>query len=97
MHVAELVEALAGEGAQVLVLVCGVTHVALGPAPGVRVESLPGPGKGASAAEHLAAKPKRSAWIEGRLRDFGADALYERLAHRHRRHAAPRPADPGAR
>jgi glycosyltransferase involved in cell wall biosynthesis len=80
VHVAELVDALAGEGAEVLVAIAGVTPDARRPAQGVTIQALPGPGKGASAAEHLAADPARSGWIEERVDRFGADALYERLA-----------------
>jgi glycosyltransferase involved in cell wall biosynthesis len=79
VHVAELVDALAGEGARVLALVSSVARGAA-PAPGAVVELLPGPGKGSSASERLAAEPERSDWIERRLARFGADALYERLA-----------------
>jgi glycosyltransferase involved in cell wall biosynthesis len=80
VHVTELVDALAGEGAEVLVLVSSVAPYAARPAPGPTVEELPVPGKGSSAAERLAAEPQRSDWIEQRLAAFGADALYERLA-----------------
>jgi alpha-maltose-1-phosphate synthase len=80
VHVAELVDALAGEGAQVLALVSSVARDAAPPAAGATVEPLPGPGKGSSASERLAAEPGRSDWIERRLARFGADALYERLA-----------------
>jgi glycosyltransferase involved in cell wall biosynthesis len=79
VHVAELIDALAGEGAEVLALVSSVEPAAA-PAPGALVEPLPGPGKGSSASELLAAEPERSDWIEHRLAHFGADALYERLA-----------------
>ena len=44
------------------------------PPAGVTVEVLPGPGKGARAAERLAAEPERAAWLEERLARFGADA-----------------------
>jgi glycosyltransferase involved in cell wall biosynthesis len=80
VHVTELVHALAGEGARVLALISGKATGAGDPADDVRVESLPGPGKGASAAERLASEPERRAWIASRLERFRADALYERLA-----------------
>jgi alpha-maltose-1-phosphate synthase len=80
VHVAELVEALAAEGAQVLALVSSVAPGGGRAAAGVTVETLPGPGRGTSAAERLAAEPRRSDWIADRLEHFGADALYERLA-----------------
>jgi alpha-maltose-1-phosphate synthase len=80
VHVAELVDALAGEGARVLALVSSVARDAPPPAPGATVEVMPVPGKGSSAAERLAAEPQRTDWIEQRLARFGADVLYERLA-----------------
>jgi glycosyltransferase involved in cell wall biosynthesis len=80
VHVAELVDALAGEGAEVLVLVSSVAPDAAAPTAGAGIEALPVPGKGSSAAERLAAEPQRTDWIEQRLARFGADALYERLA-----------------
>ncbi|MGH2715251.1 MAG: glycosyltransferase family 4 protein [Thermoleophilaceae bacterium] len=80
VHVAELIDALAGEGARVLALVSGVASDAGPPAPGATVERLPGPGKGSSVSERLAAEAERTDWIERRLARFGADALYERLA-----------------
>jgi glycosyltransferase involved in cell wall biosynthesis len=80
VHVSELVDALAGEGARVLALVSGVAPDAAPPAPGATVEVLPVPGKGASVAERLAAEPQRTDWLEQRLARFRPDALYERLA-----------------
>jgi glycosyltransferase involved in cell wall biosynthesis len=80
VHVAELVDALAGEGAKVLVLVASVAPDSSAPVSGVTVEALPGPGKGSSATDRLAAEPQRTDWIEQRLARLGADALYERLA-----------------
>jgi glycosyltransferase involved in cell wall biosynthesis len=80
VHVAELTGALAGEGVEVLALVSSIAAGA-GPAPaGVTVEVLPGPGRGSSAADRLAAEADRRAWIEERMARFGAHALYERLA-----------------
>jgi starch synthase len=80
VHVSELVDALAEEGARVLALVSGVEPGAAPPASGATVEALPVPGKGASAAERLAAEPQRTDWLEQRLARFRPDALYERLA-----------------
>ncbi|HEX7256162.1 MAG TPA: glycosyltransferase [Gaiellaceae bacterium] len=79
VHLAEITEALAAEDGEVLVL---VTAVAPGNSPpcGVTVEALPGPGKDASATERLGFQDELAAWLEGRLRDFGADAVYERFA-----------------
>jgi glycosyltransferase involved in cell wall biosynthesis len=79
VHVAEIVRALAGAGAEVLLLVAGVAP----DAPDLRelrVESLPGRRKGASADELLAADAGLASWLEERLRWFGAEALYERIA-----------------
>jgi alpha-maltose-1-phosphate synthase len=80
VHVTELVEALAREGAEVLVLAAGARSGATELNRRVGVELLPGPAKGTSTADRLAAEPERAAWIETRLGRFGADALYERLA-----------------
>jgi glycosyltransferase involved in cell wall biosynthesis len=80
VHVGELVHALAGEGAHVLALVSRVARAPAPPAAGAIVETLPGPGKGSSAAARLADEPGLSDWIERRLASFGARALYERLA-----------------
>jgi glycosyltransferase involved in cell wall biosynthesis len=80
VHVAELVDALAGEGAHVLALVSAIARGAEPPAPGVGVEVLPAPTAGAAAAKRIAAEQQRTDWIERRLRRFGADVLYERLA-----------------
>jgi glycosyltransferase involved in cell wall biosynthesis len=79
VHVMELVAALAGEGVEVLVLAARV-EAEPGSRSGISVEVVPGPSKGASADERVAAEPERTAWIERRLRRFGTDALYERLA-----------------
>jgi glycosyltransferase involved in cell wall biosynthesis len=80
VHMMELVEALAAEGAEVLVLAAAVTHDPRNVRSGITLEVLRGPAKGASAAERLAAEPARTALLEERLRQFDADALYERLA-----------------
>jgi starch synthase len=80
VHVAELVDALAQEGAEVLVLVSGEAPGAPRPAAGATIEVLPGSGGGARPAQRLATESERSRWIERRLARFGADALYERLA-----------------
>lgn len=80
VHVQELVTALARAGAEVLLVVAAPAPDAVPPPVGVTVEFLPGPGKGAPTAERLAVEPERAVWLERRLRDFGAEALYERLA-----------------
>jgi glycosyltransferase involved in cell wall biosynthesis len=80
VHVAELTGALAREGAEVLLLVARIEPGAPDPPQGVTVEPLPGPGKGASAAERVSAEPDRQAWLEDRLERFAPGALYERLA-----------------
>jgi glycosyltransferase involved in cell wall biosynthesis len=80
VHVTELVDALAGEGASVLALVSRIAPNADPPAPRATVEVLPVPAKGASAAERLASDPQRTDWIEQRLARFGAHVLYERIA-----------------
>ncbi|MGH2995588.1 MAG: glycosyltransferase [Gaiellaceae bacterium] len=79
VHLAEILGALAGEGAEVLLLVSGVAPEAPPPA-GVTVEPLPGRRKGAPAEELLAVEAVLAAWLEERLRRFDADALYERVA-----------------
>jgi glycosyltransferase involved in cell wall biosynthesis len=80
VHLAEIVHALAGEGADVLLLVSGVAPDAPAPPAGVTVEVLPGRRKGASADELIAMDAVLAAWLEERLRRFGAEALYERIA-----------------
>jgi glycosyltransferase involved in cell wall biosynthesis len=80
VHLAEIVHALAGEGADVLLLVSGVAPDAATPPAGVTVETLPGRRKGASADELLTMDAVLAAWLEERLRRFGAEALYERIA-----------------
>lgn len=79
VHIQELTAALANAGAEVLLVVASRAPDAV-PSAGVTVEVMPGPGKGAATAERLAAELERAAWLEGRLRSFGADVLYERLA-----------------
>jgi starch synthase len=80
VHLAEIVHALAGQGADVLLLVSGVAPDAAPPPAGVTVEALPGRRKGASTDELLAMDAVLAAWLEERLRRFGAEALYERIA-----------------
>jgi alpha-maltose-1-phosphate synthase len=80
VHLGKLTAALAREGADVLVLVARIEPGTPDPPAGVTVEPLPGPGKGASAAERVSAEPDRQAWLQERLGRFGAEALYERLA-----------------
>ena len=79
VHVAELTAALACEGAEVLILAARVAPGAK-PPRGVTLEPLPGPGRGASVAERLAAEPERADRLVERLERFGAAALYERFA-----------------
>jgi glycosyltransferase involved in cell wall biosynthesis len=78
VHLGEIVAALEREGAEVLVLAAGAVPDAELP-PGA-VEVLPGPGKGAPAGERLRFDETLASWLVQRLRRFGADALYERLA-----------------
>ena len=79
VHVEELSTALAAAGAEMLLLVASRAPSAPAPREGLTVDVLPGPGKGASADDRLAAEPHRVSWLEERLRVFGADVLYERL------------------
>jgi glycosyltransferase involved in cell wall biosynthesis len=79
VHVDEIVRALASEGTDVLLLVSGVAPDSK-PPHGVIVEQLPGPRKGVPADELLTADPILAAWLEERLRRFGAQVLYERIA-----------------
>jgi starch synthase len=79
VHLSAIVEALAAEGNEVLLLVTSVEPGS--PTPlGVTVEVLPGPGRGARAAQRLDHQGELAAWLERRLEGFGAEALYERLA-----------------
>ena len=80
VHLAEITQALAGEGADVLLLVSGVAPDAAPPPAGVTVETLPGLRKGASVDALIAMDTVLAAWLEERLRRFGAEALYERIA-----------------
>ena len=80
VHLAEIVEALRAEDVEVLVLVSQIAGEAPAPARGVTLESLPGPRKGIPVDALLAAEGALAAWLVDRLRDFGADALYERIA-----------------
>jgi glycosyltransferase involved in cell wall biosynthesis len=80
VHLGEMTGALVREGAEVLLLVARIAPGAPDPPPGATVEVLPGPGKGAGAAERVSAEPDLQAWLEKRLDRFGAAALYERIA-----------------
>jgi glycosyltransferase involved in cell wall biosynthesis len=80
VHLAEIVEALRAEDVEVLVLVSQIAGEAPGPARGVTLESLPGPRKGIPVDALLAVEGALTAWLVDRLRDFAADALYERIA-----------------
>jgi glycosyltransferase involved in cell wall biosynthesis len=79
VHVGELVAALAAQGDEVLVLVARDESRA-SPPGGVTVEVVPGPAGSASAIERVAMQPSLSLWLARRLRRFGAEVLYERLA-----------------
>jgi glycosyltransferase involved in cell wall biosynthesis len=80
VHLGEIVEALAREGAEILVLVSAVATGAPEPPSGVTVEPLPTPRKHVSVDELLAADTGLAVWLEERIRRFGAAALHERLA-----------------
>jgi glycosyltransferase involved in cell wall biosynthesis len=80
VHLAEIVEALTAEGAEVLVLVSAIAPEAPPAGSGVTLETLPGPRKGIAVDALLAAEGTLTAWLVERLRTFGADALYERIA-----------------
>jgi glycosyltransferase involved in cell wall biosynthesis len=80
VHLGEIVEALAREGANVLVLVSDVAPDASPPPPGVTVERLPVPRKHVSMDELLAGEVALASWLEERMRAFGASALEERIA-----------------
>lgn len=80
VHLGEMAAAMAREGAEVLLLVARIDPGAPDPPRGVTVQRLPGPPKGASAADRVSAEPDRQVWIQERLERFGAGALYERLA-----------------
>jgi glycosyltransferase involved in cell wall biosynthesis len=80
VHLAEIVEALRVEDVEVLMLVSQIAAEAPAPARGVTLEPLPGPRKGVPVDALLAAEGALAAWLVDRLRDFGADALYERIA-----------------
>ncbi len=80
VHLGEIVEALAREGADVLVLVSAVTAGAPAPPPRVIVEPLPSPRKHVAVDELLAGEASLAAWLEERIRRFGASAVQERLA-----------------
>jgi glycosyltransferase involved in cell wall biosynthesis len=79
IHLAAIADALAAEKNDVLVLTTGIVPAPSPPA-GVCVEVLPGPGKKASTSERLRFQDALATWLERRLDDYGADALYERLA-----------------
>ena len=80
VHLAEIVEALRAEDVEVLVLVSQIAGEAPAPARGITLESLPGPRKGIPVDALLAGEGALAAWLVDRLREFGADALYERIA-----------------
>jgi glycosyltransferase involved in cell wall biosynthesis len=80
VHLGEIVEALAREGADVLVLVSDVAPAAPAASPRVTVEKLPVPRKHVSVDELLAGESVLAGWLEERIRVFGASALQERMA-----------------
>jgi alpha-maltose-1-phosphate synthase len=80
VHLAEIVEALAREGATVLVLVSAVAEDAGTPPQGVTVEALPTPRKHVSVDDLIAGDAALAAWLEERMRRFGAVAVQERMA-----------------
>jgi glycosyltransferase involved in cell wall biosynthesis len=80
VHLGEIVEALAREGATVLVLVGDIADGASAPPSGVTVETLPSPRKHVAVADLLAEDGPLAAWLEQRIRRFGANAVQERLA-----------------
>ena len=53
VHLSEMAAAMAREGAEVLLLVARIEPGAAAPSPGVTVQRLPGPARGASAAERV--------------------------------------------
>lgn len=79
VHLGEMAAALAAEGADVLLVVTAMKP-GVSPPPGVTVTLLPGPPRGASVDERLAAEPGRAVWLAGLLRSSAADLLYERAA-----------------
>ena len=80
VHMAEVVAALVAEGTEVLVFVAAISPEAPPPPAGATIQTLPGPGKGAQTAERLRYQPALASCLVGRLRRFGAAALYERIA-----------------
>ena len=80
VHLGEIVEALAREGADVLVLVNDVVPEAPSTSPRVTVEKLPVPRKHVSVDALLAGESALAGWLEERFRAFGAGALQERMA-----------------
>jgi glycosyltransferase involved in cell wall biosynthesis len=78
VHVHELVSALASTGTDVLLLVA--TRAVDGDMPpGVHVETVPFI-RGFSAAERVGQDRARARWLEGRLKVFEPDLVFERLA-----------------
>jgi glycosyltransferase involved in cell wall biosynthesis len=70
VHMAEIVSALARAGAEVLLLPTGIADRRLAFPEGIVVDPLPAAATDVALAD----------WLEDRLREFGADAVYERLA-----------------
>lgn len=80
VHLRELVAALADAGAEVLLVVTGISSDAPPLPEGVRLEVLPGAEKHVPASQRLRDEPAHATWLSERLRSFRACALYERLA-----------------
>jgi len=78
VHLSELTGALARRVGGVQVFVAGVASREA--PPGVIVDALVGPGKGALATARLAADDQRAEWLVERLRPSPPIALYERFA-----------------
>jgi glycosyltransferase involved in cell wall biosynthesis len=79
VHLGSLVAAAAQVDLEILLIV-GAVEPGAEPPAGVELEVLPGPGIGSTVEERLAWETPRRHWLEERLKAFGAQALYERLA-----------------
>jgi len=78
VHLAEIAAALAAAGTDVIAAVARVDDP-LAP-PGVRLTTMPGPSRGASTGERLAAERARARWLTSLIEDTSAIAVYERFA-----------------
>ena len=79
VHVAQVVDALAAEGHEILLLIAE-TLPGADPPDGVILEVLPGFGKAMAVPERLARQEELTEWLVRRLMIFAPRALYERLA-----------------